>query len=350
MVDIWQRAGATLAAGVKLIPSHLCAAHLSAARHNELLLFYDRAWPDLKARGGPGGANTALTNMSLYTGLDADKLRWYNMRLLVQIASPLGCFREFMGVRKHTGHAVRIACLIPQRHYHPSHLPSTPLPAQARELAVLMLELLGLKQVASTASASFFWRMPLWHAYNVGWSISPPGGAPSRRVMAVQNRLYSDQNPPRELHVTERQQTYRGCFCNRKGDTGGPCNLLARRHAESFPPPVHMLLLPTTTSLDQFQYPLREALVTELKPSDAIMLSDNICSLLAKLRVHNLHTSGTSLSWYQLPHGGPLINATGFWHDAFSSLEPFCMESGTELGPPVGLLSTRTTGSCRRLR
>ena len=339
VVDVWQRAGATLSAGVKLIPSHMCTAGLSAVRHNDIHLFYDRAWPSLTADGGVGGGSIPLTNMSHYAAADVDRLRWYNLRLLSDFASPLGCFREFMAIRKHTGHRVQIACLIPQRHLHPSHLPSARFPDEARKLLSMLLKLLGFGPVASTATADFFWRLPLWHAYNAAWS--QPRGVELQnqkrigRLVALQD--LSTDDPALELRVTELQQAQGSRFCRAPLIRGGPRKLLqwsstpvpadsrqdtppTDTHTIPFPPPQEVLRLNTSTWPRGMTYPAIGWAVKELTVKQATQLSETICKSLVWLR----STSARSDRWYQLPHYGPRLKVASLWHRVFSSLEQLC--------------------------
>lgn len=349
----WRLALATTAAGVKMVPWHACRHGLSLARQNALPQFYDRAWPTLHAAGGPGGERTPLLNRSLYAGVSMRLIRALNFRLLADVGSPLGCARDLLGIRAGTGHTIEIACLIPKRNLHPSHMPSAATDAEAQALALQVLRLMGYVQLASTAHALWLWRLPLPHGYRVSWVAEHDARADPGAVLATVAAA-----PPAWPHHFALMGT-------RKSELGANALLAHPQQLASSPPPRgasgfaeggrspehnrrlrwetpgagEILRIERNASLRGVAYPAHgeadgpEWGHAKMKPPTGAKVSVALCSALRKLRAREASgamatssptgAAAQSQPRFVLPHDGPRVTAK-HWLRALSPLEPFC--------------------------
>ncbi|KAJ1631046.1 hypothetical protein T492DRAFT_998370 [Pavlovales sp. CCMP2436] len=164
------RAAATISEGVRVLPTFMCTDGLAAVRHNDIALFYDRGWTNLKIKAKPQGrtssSKSSLFNATLYARADFQRLLRFNLRTLSREASPLGCQREAMGVRQHLGYYVPLACAFASYHLRAEHIPAMSGSMRLGEVQgtlVQLLRLAGLHVVADNASAISFAELPFWH-------------------------------------------------------------------------------------------------------------------------------------------------------------------------------------------
>lgn len=326
-VDRWRLAVGTTSAGVKLIPQLCCAERLATVRHNDLPLFFDRAWPTLHAVGGPGGKRTQLFDASKYAGVDMGFLRAYNFQLLSEVASPFGCMREALAMLKHTGHAVDIACLIPMRHWHDSHLPRDLTPAAMSTVALQLLKVLGYSLLAEDADAMWLWS-PFWHGYRVQWAdahslktdkacgevaMAAPAPLPGKAGLCAKDEQKASNS---RLAALAAARLEGGAAATH----GGDASWLQPEESE-------LVRLDKNTSLVDLNYPAFGWSNRELPGGTARVMGALICDALQSLRARQQQRAGgvsTQPAQQVLRTGNGPVVRDGDWLTMLADMQPYC--------------------------
>ena len=166
------RASETVSEGVRVLPRMMCRRGWSAARHNDLHLFYDLAHESLTSDGSRG--KRLLYDHTKYTQIDEAALQAHNLKLMGKRASPLGCMREFANLKAVMGSGTCVVCAFSSMHLSKSHVgkivqraraahPYRVLVRHIEDAVIPLLQLQGYEWVGSTPTTLYFAQMPALH-------------------------------------------------------------------------------------------------------------------------------------------------------------------------------------------